>query len=240
MSELDFRTLGARMIEAGVAPRHVRRMVAELSEHGAQLESDARRRGLDSVEARRAAREVLGSDEEILARAAATPSLRSWGARWPVTTMLLVPLAGCCLSGALALGLAALLYRLGTSAHLAGADQVSPGLLWYALTTGLTHIAVYILPLLWAVLVMHYAVSRHLTTTGILLLNVLMLAAIGAVTNLEFTWPDARQHQASMGAGIGFSTDLVWLFQFAMRCLLVVGVAFVYRRWLLRRTWRMA
>ncbi len=172
MSELDFRSLGERMIQAGVAPRHVRRMLAELSEHGAQLELDARQRGLDPVAARAAAREVLGSDEEILTRALATPSLRSWGTRWPVVTMLLAPVVGCCLSGALSLALAVLFYQVGTSAHLAAPDQTSPGPFWYALTTGLTHLAVYILPLLWALLVMRYAVSRRLTATGILLLSI--------------------------------------------------------------------
>lgn len=237
MSELDFRSLGERMIQAGVAPRHVRRMLAELSEHGAQLELDARQRGLDPVAACAAAREVLGSDEEILTRALATPSLRSWGTRWPVVTMLLAPVVGCCLSGALSLALAVLFYQVGTSAHLAAPDQTSPGPFWYALTTGLTHLAVYILPLLWALLVMRYAVSRRLTATGILLLSILVLAAIGAVTNLEFTWPDGTRHQASIGAGVGFSTNLVWVTHFAVRCLVVVGPAFAYRQWLVRRRW---
>jgi hypothetical protein len=235
MSELDFAALGARMIQAGVAPHQVTRMRAELSEHGAQLEADARQRGLDPVAARAAVREALGSDEEILARAAATPSLRSWGSRWPVVTMLLVPLVGCCISGALSLVLAAFFYQVGTSAHLAAADGLSPGALWYALTTGLTHLAVYILPLLSALFVMRYAVSRRLTATGVVLMSVLVLAIIGAVTNLEFTWPDAIRHQPSIGAGVGFSTNLTWLTNFAVHCLVVVGSAFAYRQWLVRR-----
>jgi hypothetical protein len=220
------------MIQAGVAPRHVRRMLAELSAHGAQLELDARQRGLDLVAARKAAREVLGSDDEILARAAATLSLHSWGSRWPVITMVLAPLVGCCLSGALSLALAALAYQLGKSAHLTAAYYVNPGPVWYALTTGLTHLAVYALPLLWALLVMHYAVNQRLKGTGILLLSVLMLAAIGAVTNLEFNWPDGTRHRASIGAGVGFSTNPAWLTHFAVRCLVVVGLAFAYRQWL--------
>jgi lambda repressor-like predicted transcriptional regulator len=225
------------MIQAGVAPRHVRRMLAELSEHGAQLEFDARQRGLDPVAARAAAREVLGSDEEILARAVATPSLRSWGSRRPVVTMLVAPVVGCCLSGALVLVLAVLFYQVGTSAHLAATDQTRPGPFWYALTTGLIHLAVYLLPLFWSLLVMRYAVSRRLTATPIVWLSVLVLAVIGAVTNLEFVWPDGIRHQASIGAGVGFSTHLAWVTQFAVRCLVVVGLAFAYRQWLVRRTW---
>jgi hypothetical protein len=212
-------------------------MLAELSEHGAQLELDARQRGQDPVAARAAAREVLGNDEEILARAVATPSLRSWGSRRPAVTMLLAPLVGCCLSGALSLALAALFYQIGTSAHLAASDQTSPGPFWYALTTGLTHLAVYILPLFWALLVMRYAVSRRLTGSRILLLTVLVLAVIGAVTNLEFIWPVGTRHQASIAAGAGFSTSLVWVTHLVVRCLVVVGLAFAYRQWLVRRTW---
>jgi hypothetical protein len=240
MSELDFRALGERLIEAGVAPRHVTRMLAELSEHGAQLVAEARQRGLDAAAARAAARQALGSDEEILARAAATPSLRSWGSRWPVVTMLLAPLVGCCLSGVLSLALAMLFYRVGTSAHLSGADLASPGSIWYALTTGLTHVAVYIVPLLWALLLMRYAVSRRLNATRILLLSALMLALMSAIANLEFTWPDGVRHQASIGAGVGFSTSLAWATQFAARCLIVMGLAFAYRQWLLRRMWQRA
>ena len=147
--------------------------------------------------------------------------------------MLLAPLVGCFISGALSLALTMLLYQVGISAHMA--DRFSPGPLWYALTTGLAHLAVYLVPLLWALLVMHYAVSRRLAATGVVLMSVLVLAGISAVTNLEFIWPDATRQHASIGAGLGFSTSLSWLNRFSLHCLLVVGPAFAYRQWLVRR-----
>jgi hypothetical protein len=236
MSDFDFRPLGERMLEAGVAPRHVRRMLAELGEHGTQLELDARQRGLDPAAARAAAREELGSDDEILARTAATPSLRSWGSRWPMLTLLIVPLIGCCLGAVLSLALAGLFYEISTSTHLV-AGLTRRGAFWYSLTTGLVHLAVYLVPLVCALALVRYTVSRRLPAMSVFWLSILLLAVLGVVCNLEFNWPDA-QHQVSVGAGVGYSTSLPWIGKLVARCLVFAGLAYAYRQWLLRRTLR--
>jgi hypothetical protein len=137
----------------------------------------------------------------------------------------------------LSLALAALFYQIGTAAHLAVLGKSGPAPFWCGLTGGLTHLAVSVVPLVWALAVVRYAVSRRLTARAALWLAVLVLAIIGSVVNLDFYWPDAAGHQVAIVAGAGYSTRLPWIGQLLARCLVFAGLAFAYRQWLSRRTW---
>jgi len=74
MSKPDLGALSFQLLDGGVAPRHVRRLVREVSEHFDDLQ-DAHGEG----EASRR----IGTAEEIVRDALARPALKSWGARWP-------------------------------------------------------------------------------------------------------------------------------------------------------------
>ena len=80
-----FETLRERLLVAGIAPRHVRRYLAELNDHLADL----RAQGLD--EATALAR--LGTLDDLAKPMVERPEFRSWIARWPGATFLLAPVA---------------------------------------------------------------------------------------------------------------------------------------------------
>ncbi|MGI9223016.1 MAG: HAAS signaling domain-containing protein [Woeseiaceae bacterium] len=93
MSRPELSRLRARLLRSGVAPRHVKRTVAELDAHFDDLVDEARGTGADRALAERQALEQLG-DMDLLADAVcARPELRSWAANYPRIAVIVYPLA---------------------------------------------------------------------------------------------------------------------------------------------------
>jgi hypothetical protein len=87
---LGFDTLRERLLSGGIAPRHVRRYLAELEEHLEDLTAQQRQAGYHREDARIRARARLGSDAELASAMLEQKQFRSLAARapWVVFTML--------------------------------------------------------------------------------------------------------------------------------------------------------
>lgn len=89
---MPFRELRERLLRAGVAPRHVRRYLAELRDHLSDLTAEEERGGLSRADAASAALARLGSTEALAAAMLDKPQLRAWSARAPWAAFGLAPL----------------------------------------------------------------------------------------------------------------------------------------------------
>ena len=78
-----FRDLEERLLRAGVAPRHVRRYVAELRDHLADLTNEEERAGKSRVDAEAAALLRLGGVEQLAAAMVGRREFQAWSARAP-------------------------------------------------------------------------------------------------------------------------------------------------------------
>ena len=88
---MRFETLREDLLKGGVAPRHVRRYLAELSEHLDDLTAQQRDAGYDAEDAAIRACAKLGSDAELARAMLEQPGMRSWPARLPWLVFLLLP-----------------------------------------------------------------------------------------------------------------------------------------------------
>lgn len=88
-----FPALREQLLRAGIAPRHVRRYLAELTDHLADLTAEERTRGLSPADARTAALARLGTPDTLADAMLAQPRLRSLAARAPWAVFTLTPLA---------------------------------------------------------------------------------------------------------------------------------------------------
>jgi len=88
---LPFDNLRETLLKGGIAPRHVRRYIAELCEHQEDLAAQQREAGHDEEDALIRARARLGSDEELAVAMLEQKQLRSWTARAPWAVFLLLP-----------------------------------------------------------------------------------------------------------------------------------------------------
>jgi hypothetical protein len=87
-----FPELRERLLRAGIAPRHVRRYLAELSDHLADLTAEEQTRGLSPSSAATAARARLGTTDTLTQAMLAQPRVRSLSARAPWAVFSFTPL----------------------------------------------------------------------------------------------------------------------------------------------------
>ena len=92
MSEPRFDQLGRALRRHGIAARHVRRAVLEMSGHYHQLRLEALARGEPPAQAAEAAHAAMGEDVVLIERYAGRRELRGWLYRWPAVYVI-APLA---------------------------------------------------------------------------------------------------------------------------------------------------
>jgi hypothetical protein len=85
--------LRERLLRAGVAPRHVRRYLRELSEHLADLTAEEAAAGRDRADAETAALARLGGVDQLAEAMTRRSEFRSWACRAPWLTFGAAPLA---------------------------------------------------------------------------------------------------------------------------------------------------
>jgi hypothetical protein len=88
----QFSELRERLLRAGVAPRHVRRYLGELTDHLADLKAEERQAGRSRVEAEAAAMARLGGMDELAEAMIGRRELQSWSVRAPWATFGVAPL----------------------------------------------------------------------------------------------------------------------------------------------------
>lgn len=87
-----FNELRERLLRAGIAPRHVRRYLRELTDHLADLTAAELRAGRTPTEAESIALTRLGTTDTLAQAMLLQPQLRSWTARLPWAVFTLTPL----------------------------------------------------------------------------------------------------------------------------------------------------
>lgn len=92
------KQLRERLLHAGVAPRHVRRYLNELTDHLADLRTEEERSGRTPADAESAALTRLGSMDDLAQAMIVQPQLRAWSVRAPWAFFSLLPL--CALAAA--------------------------------------------------------------------------------------------------------------------------------------------
>lgn len=92
MRELNFRQFRSELLQAGIAPRHVRRTVTELQEHLDDIVEAELASGCDVATARRRAGREMGSLEDVAVAMRACPELQCWAYRYPRLAVVVYPL----------------------------------------------------------------------------------------------------------------------------------------------------
>jgi hypothetical protein len=86
-----FPELRERLLRAGIAPRHVRLYLSELTDHLADLTAEEQTRGLSPSSAATAARARLGTTDTLTQAMLAQPRVRSLSARAPWAVFTFTP-----------------------------------------------------------------------------------------------------------------------------------------------------
>ena len=93
MRDLDFRMLGRKLMQAGIAPGDVQRMLLELRDHVDDLRDEAISSGLNPREAQAEALQRIGDPDTLARTVAGNANLQTWLSRYPVAARFLLPVA---------------------------------------------------------------------------------------------------------------------------------------------------
>jgi hypothetical protein len=201
MRNSQFRDVAEQLLDAGVSPRRVRRMMSELADHYDDLREELRARGLSSEEVDAEAFARLGTRalvEGVLAR----PELRSWARRWPWLAFTVVPLGMYA-----ALSVATILiaiFSIDIAKSAMGVEFASSSGL-QVLARALLGSVVWVAPIVAAAACCAVALSRRVAAIWAVV-GVVLISCVGALINAQLELPPVVTRPA-IGAGIGFSTD---------------------------------
>lgn len=199
MTSQRFEGLSRRLLRSGIAPRHVKRLIAELEAHFADLVAELRSTGLSQAESESQAAVRLGTDDVLVTNVLARPELQSWARRYPWLAFLLLPLLALPVQFVLSMLAAAGVVTFST--QVLGLTPLHPGAVPWVVG-GLQTYAVWIAPMIAAgaacILAVRYGASVVWPIGGSAL-----IALLGATTNASFEWsPTATR--GVLSAGIGF------------------------------------
>jgi hypothetical protein len=96
MPEPDFKQFRSELLQAGIAPRHIRRTIQELQEHLDDLVAADLALGIDAATAQRSAGREMGELADVAIAMRACPELQCWAYRYPRLAIVVYPL--CCLA----------------------------------------------------------------------------------------------------------------------------------------------
>jgi len=205
MRETRFAGVAEQLLRVGVAPRHVRRMVFELSGHFEDLLDELRARGLAECDAEAEASARLGA-EGVVAAVLARPELRSSMRRWPLAAFVILPVAA--YAALFVAGLTLLVVCVEFAEKGLGAPLASSNSLQHLATAFLTGIT-WLLPATVAAWCCAIALARRAPLLWPIV-GVALISLLGATTNAQLQLPPLVDRPA-LGAGIGFSTEALFL-----------------------------
>ncbi|MGC2619130.1 MAG: permease prefix domain 1-containing protein [Acidobacteriaceae bacterium] len=194
----QFPELRERLLRAGIAPRHVRRYLAELNDHCADLTAEEQRNGLSRAAAESAALARLGDTESLAHAMMSQPQLRAWSARAPWAALGIAPVLAVAALYAIALAI------LWTGWHWFLPNATTPfghqttGVAYYYFTAG--RALYYTAPLLvgWGISVM---AARQRIHPGWPAFGLALLAGIGATVGVYASRSTGGANHVAIGLG---------------------------------------
>ena len=226
--------LRERLLRAGVAPRHVRRYLAELSDHLADLRTEEQQAGLDPAAAESAALSRLGSVDDLAQAMTGQPPFRAWCARAPWAFFGFAPL----LTLAAAWFVALFILWSGWQLFLHGSPtpfvRTHGGL--PEIYFGLGRMIYYWSPVLigWAVA---FVAARQRLRPGWPTLGLALIALAGAASRVHAGRTALSGVAAHVSMSFSFGNSFQDIFHGLLRALIILAVALLpYLIWRLQRT----
>ena len=216
-----FERLHDRLRTAGVSPRHVRRYMAELSDHIVDLEAEAKAAGHPAP--RESALERLGRPDDLAQAMIDRPEFKAWTARAPWAVFLLgPPLLLAAIDLVSILLMIAIVKTVGPQP-----GEIAPGWL-VSLAAAVNCIHVYAVPLLFGQVSAVIATRQRLRP----LWPLIGLVAIGVIAGLNYLHVDVPLTPGQHGEiSLGVSPGRWTAFRVAINLALTLPLYLAWRRW---------
>ena len=229
MTTQRFEGLSQRLLRAGIAPRQVKRLVAEIEAHFADLVAELRSAGLSQAQSESQAAVRIGTEDVLIANILAHPELRSWARQRPWLAFVLLPLLA--LAVQFVLSMLAAVGVIAFSTQVLGITALYPGPVPWVVR-GLQAYGVWTAPIVAAGAACFLAVRSGAPLIWPIV-GCALIAILGAATNASFEWSPAVPRGVLSG-GIGLNFPDLGLTS-ALRVILTILTVLVPVLWLRRR-----
>lgn len=193
MAEPRWRVLRQRLLDGGVSPRRIRRLLGELRTHYCELLAEEQRSGAGRAAAEESAQQRLGSEDVLASRMLAQRNLLSWSRRWPWAVYGIGPpllfAAAFVVSCMVLTALSRLLHGM----------QHASAVRLLSVMQAIALLMLYALPAATAAASAMLAMRRRVRLAWAICAGTLV-CLLGSMTNVEVSLH-------SVGAGVGFSTE---------------------------------
>lgn len=238
MSDKEFRDelqqIRQALLRGGVAPRIVKRGIAELQDHHADIRDALIKEGQTPEQASAEAAVRVGDLQEIARDTLSRKELKSRISRWPKTTLLLGP--------ALLFPATAVLVVLFIVALVSLFPQLETSIWFKGLTWSLTNFYMYVLPVVIAASLVILAQQRAIPPK-LIICCILATAFLGTMIDIGVNFPDGPDDEGTVygvlhfagyaPGGRGYRMDLQ--FEAITRMAITTVLAFAFWRVLNRR-----
>jgi len=229
-----FARFKERLLRGGVAPRHVRRLIAELADHYDDVLRDEIDKGMSAEAARNAAWARMGTEADVIGSILARPELQSLPARFPRLVFGLGPfalwIAAIVASG---YGLMLVFHVLRTVGLLPPSGTPEPTWLHgpaYAACFFYAHI----LPLMIGAGVMVAAARQRIAPLWPML-GAGVISLIAALISIDVAFAQAAGEKGRLSIGLGVTADQLPQ-ALAMTALYAALLILPYIAWMRRRS----
>jgi len=203
---ISFDRLRERLLQGGVARRHVHRTLAELRDHYDDALTDEHGQGRDGDAAAQAAWARLGSEDEIARSIFARPELRSLADRFPRTVFGAGPLLlWCALTFVSVAGVIAFLKGLQALDVLP--PRGTPEALWVqSPVNAVVFFYIRILPIIIGAAIAVTA-ARHSLARSWTMIGTLAISLLSAFATLSVKFPTVPGMPGQLNIGFGVSAE---------------------------------
>jgi len=200
MSQHRFKELSENLLRAGIAPRHVRRYVAELRDHYDDLLRDEKAKGVSHSVAEDAALARLGDNTALAQVMLDQPHMRSVVSRHPWAVLGLGPI-----TLAITIIIASVFAYRGIGEFYRPDPNTSAQVpaTWRTMIDGWNLALMYVIPLLLAALAMAIGLLHRITTTWTVG-GAVLLVGLASFFDIFVQWPTSPGQTTSLSFGIGF------------------------------------
>ena len=232
MPKYDFSALRMRLIQGGISPKHVGRILTELKDHFDDLKREGIDRGQSAADAEREAMARLGSEDAIVEGALGKPELQSWAARWPWAIYGLAPAVTLT---AFVTALIFLIFGIGTGLKSIGVltqetRHLTP--FWLSTSFDVLFLSImYVVPLLIAAYVCQLVVIRR-AHLGWPLTGLFLLCLFGAALDISAIWPRAPEAYGAIELTFALAPPFPNRVETAIRALINIGLVAALLQWL--------